>query len=162
MCQDCIRSLLEAPSTLCITWDTVCVCVCLPLYAPRTPTAPSRCSEPINLISAGPSLHVSILCRILARGSIHPVYHGDTVCVSVCVCVCPCLHPPLPNASSRCSLPIILIGGAARLHVSRLLPIIARGSIHPVYHGGHCVWVCVCVCVCECVTLPAPTTPTAS
>ena len=27
MCQDCIRFLLEAPSTLCITGDTVCVCV---------------------------------------------------------------------------------------------------------------------------------------
>ena len=26
MCQDCVRSLLEAPSIL---WDTLCVCVCV-------------------------------------------------------------------------------------------------------------------------------------
>ena len=60
----------------------------------------------------------------------------------------------------------------------------ARGSVHPVYHEGHCVCVCVfdiacspnlpmspldvhpfcvsrwrvCVCVCVCLTLPAPPT----
>ena len=42
MCQDCFRSLSEAPSTLWITGDTVCVCVCHCLLPPP-PTASSRC-----------------------------------------------------------------------------------------------------------------------
>ena len=38
--------------------------------------------------------------------------------------------------------------------MSILLPIIVRGSIHPVYHGGHCV--CVCVYVCHSMLPPPP------
>ena len=72
----------------------------------------------------------------------HSKWHSD---------VRPPLHPP--NVHS----PSILFVGGQRLHVSRLLPIIARDSIHPVYHGGHCVcvYVCVFVCVCYCL-LPHP------
>ena len=72
--------------------------------------------------------------------------------------------------------------------MSRLLPIIVRHSIHPVYHGGQCVLIsggpflhvsrllpiivresihpvyhgghCVCVCVYVCVCLPLPAPPT--
>ena len=40
--------------------------------------------------------------------------------------------------------------------MSRLLPIIARSSIHPVYHGGHCVCVCVLVCVFASACYPTP------
>ena len=95
---------------------------------------------------------MSRLCPILARGSIHPLYdQGHYVCVCVCL---PSLLPPPPTASSRCSLLInLIIGGRPRLHVSRFHPILARDSIHPVYHGGHCV------CVCVCLPLPAPPTP---
>ena len=50
MCQDCVRSLPEAPSTLCMTRDTVCVC--LPCLLPP-PTESSRCSLPISLITWG-------------------------------------------------------------------------------------------------------------
>ena len=128
------------------------MCVCLPLPAPPPPTAFSRCSKPINLICGGPRLHMSRLCPILAQGSIHPVYH-DRHCVCMCVCL-PFLLPPPPTASYRCSLFIdLIIGGRPRLHVSRLHPILARGSIHPVYHGGHCV----CVYVCPCLHPPSPT-----
>ena len=109
----------------------MCVCVWLPLHAPPTPH------------------------HVLARGSIHPLYHGGH-CVCVCVCVfdiaCfshPALH--LPDAHS----PFIYLVGGAHLHVSRLFPIIVRGSIHPVYHGVHCV--CVCVYVCHCMPPPPPT-----
>ena len=185
--------------------------MCLPLPAPPTPTASSRCSQPNNLISGGPRPHVSRLLPIIARSSIHPVYHGGhclCVCVCVFVCVCHSLHPPPPTvysrsslpitlvsvpvtltcvkivfdpymrlhpsvyheghcvcvcvfanatpphptASSRCSLPTNSISGWPRFHVSRLCPILVRGSIHPVYHEGHSV----CVCVFAIASIPHP------
>ena len=101
MCQDCVRFLSEAPSTLCITRDTVCVCVC------------------------------------------------------VCLCVFDIsCFPKLPLCTPDLHSPLIYLVGRSCLHVSRLVPIIARGSIHPVYHGVHCV--CVCVCVCDISCSPHP------
>ena len=60
----------------------------------------------------------------------------------------PALH--LPDAHS----PFVYLVGGPPSHVSILLPIIVRGSIHPVYHGGHCV--CVCVYVCHNLLTPPP------
>ena len=74
------------------------------------------------------------------------------------VCVCLTLHAPLTPYSV---LPMFIAhlssqwGGGARLHGSRLRPILARGSIYPVYHVGHCVSVFVCVCL----ILPASPIP---
>ena len=158
---------------------------------------------------------MSRLHPILALGSIHPVYHSDTVGVSVWVCVfditysphpplhppgvhspiiwleratpacvkilsdpCPRHHPPFVSRGTLCVCvcvsvfdiacsshpalhlpdahsPFIYLVGGPRSHVSRLLPIIVRGSIHPVYHLGHCV--CVGVYVCHCMLSPPPT-----
>ena len=138
----------------CVSRGTLCVCVGVYVchcMLPPPPTAYSQCSWPINLIGGGPRQHVYILCSILARGSIHPVCHEGH---SVCVCLFALACFPHPNASSSCSKPINLISGGPRQHVSSLLPIIARESIHPVYHGGHCV------CVCVCLPLPAHKPPT--
>ena len=44
--------------------------------------------------------------------------------------------------------------GGPLLYVSRLCPILARGSIHRVYHGAHCVYVCVCLFDISCSPLP--------
>ena len=97
---------------------------------------------------------MSRLRSILARGSIHRVYHGGH-CMCVCLCVClplpatlPPMHPPDVHR------PSIKFAGGQRQHVSRLLPIIARDSIHPVYHGGHCVGVCLCVFAIACSPTP--------
>ena len=72
------------------------------------------------------------------------------------MCVCVCVfdiayspQPPLHNPGVHS--PINWLVGGPRLHVSRLYPIIARGSIHPLYHRGHCV--------CVCLTLPVPPIP---
>ena len=111
MCQDCFRSLPEAPSTLCITRDTVCVCLCVFAIAcsPHPPLRPPDAHRLlVNSISGGPRLHVSSLLPIIVRCSIHPVYYrGHCVCVCVCVCifecVCHCLLPQPHTAYFGCS-----------------------------------------------------------
>ena len=147
ICQDCVRSLPEAPSIPCMTRDTVCVCLCLPCLLPPPPTASSRCSLLINLIIGGrPRLHVSRLHPILARGSIHPVYHGGH-CVCVCVCL-PLPASPPPNASSR--------GGARPTYVKIVSDLCPR--LYP-----SCVSrATLCVCVCVFLPLHAPPPPSAS
>ena len=133
----------------------MCVGVCVfdITYSPHPPLYPLGVHSPIIWLVGGPRLHVSRLFPILTRGSIHPLYHGGH-CVCVCVFDIACSSHPslhLPDAHS----PFIYLVGGPRSHVSILLPIIVRGSIHPVYHEGHCV----CVCVCVCLTLPVPPTP---
>ena len=91
---------------------------------------------------------MSRLLPIIAQGSIQPVYHGGH-CVCVCVCLCLCVFaiacsPNHPLRTPDVHSPFV---GEPRLHVSRLRPIFARGSIHPVYHEGHSVRVCVCHCL---------------
>ena len=81
------------------------------------------------------------------------------------MCVFSMAFSPQPYFVLRTFIAINLISGGPGIHVSRLRPILARGSIHPVYHEGHCVCVCVCVGgggvgVCVCVCLPSPAPPT--
>ena len=99
MCQECVRSLPEAPSILSITRNTVCVCVSLPVHPP--PLRPPDVHSPIIKLVGGVSLHVRRLRPILARDYIHHEHHeGHCVCVfaiacaiaCVCECVCVCLH----------------------------------------------------------------------
>ena len=132
----------------------VCVCVCLCTFAiafsPHHPLHTTDVHSPSIWLVGGSHLHGSRLRPILARGSIHRVYH-EGHCVCVCLFAIACSpHPPLrpPDVHS----PLIKLVGGPRLHVSRFLPIIARGSIHPVYHGD-----IVGVCVCHCLLLPPPT-----
>ena len=96
---------------------------------------------------------MSRLHQILARDSIHPVYHGGH-----CVCVGPCLVPPLPTVSNRWSLPISLISGAATLICVKIdsdpcprfhPPCVSRGTL--------CVRLCVGVC--HCMLTPPPLHP---
>ena len=107
MCQECVSSLPEATSTLCIMRDTVCMC--FPFLLPPTLLRPADVHSPLFYLVGGAGIHVSRLRPILARGSIHPVYHEEhcvCVCVYVCVCVCVCLPSPAhpnPTAFSRCS-----------------------------------------------------------
>ena len=152
MCQDCFRSSAEAPSTLCITRDTVDVCVrmCVGLQLPAAPTPhcvlPKFIAHQFDLVG-GTRLLVSRLRSILRPVSIHHVYH-EGLCVCLCLFVCHCLLPPPPSAPSRCSLPINFFGGRTTSTCVKIGPIICRGSIDPVYQEGHSLCVCVCVCVC--------------
>ena len=95
MCQDCDRSLPEAPSTLCFTRDNVYVCVCVCVFAiacsTHHPLRPPDVHSPLIYLVGGPSLHVSRLRLILARGYVHPVYHEEH-----CVCICHGLLPLPP------------------------------------------------------------------
>ena len=99
---------------------------------------------------------MSRLHPILALGSIHPVYHSDTVGVSVWVCVFditysphPPLHPPgvhspiiwLERATPACVK--ILSDPCPRLHP----PFVSLGTL--------CVGVCVCVFDIACSSHPA-------
>ena len=150
MGQSCVRSLPEVPSTLCITWDTVCVCVCvfdIACFPQPHYVLPMFRDHRFNLWVGH-----AFMCQDSVR-SLREA--PSTLCitsVTECVCVCLPLHAhPTPTASSRCSSPNDLISGWPRLHVSLLCPILARDSIQPVYHGGHCV------CVCPCLVPPLPT-----
>ena len=157
MCQDCVRSLPEIHSTLCITKDSVCafVCVCLTLLALLN----TNCFLPMVLAHlsnqwGGPRLHGSRLRPVLARGSIHPVYH---VGHSVCVCVCLILPAsPNPTTYSRCSETIDLICGLATLSCVKI-PSDPCARLHPLCVSR--VSLSVCVCVCHCMLTPPPQHP---
>ena len=127
----------------CVSRWTLCRhCVCVgPCLVPPPPTASNRWSLPINLISGA----VTLTCVKIVSDTCSRLYRSS---VSRGHCVCVCLTVPAlsaPHYASQSSEPINLISGRATLHVSRLVPILARDSIHPVYHEGHCVCVCVCV-----------------
>ena len=148
MRQDCVRSLPEAPTSLCIARNTVCVCVCvcLRLPAPPTPLRPPDVHGSLVKLVGGPRLDALRLSPIFARGSNHPVYHEEH-CVCVCAFAIACSpHPPLhpPDVHS----PLTKIVGFPCLHASRLHPILARGSNHP-----------LCVCVCHCLFPNLPLRP---
>ena len=101
MCQVCIRSLHGAPSTLCITGDTLCVCIC-PCLHPPPPTACSRCSLPVSLSSGCATLTcvkpASEPCTRLHPSCVSRV----TLCVCVCVFDIPCSPHP------HCVLPLFI------------------------------------------------------
>ena len=83
MCQDCFRSLPEAPSTLCITRDTVCVCLCVFAIAcsPHPPLRPHDAhSLLVNSISGG----------------------ATPTCVKIASAHCPRLHPPCVSRGTLC------------------------------------------------------------
>ena len=155
MCQNCIRSMPEAPSTLCITWTLlvlVCVfdraCIPAPLWA-------SRSSKPINSISG----RATLTCVKVASDRF-PRFHPP--CVSrgtLCVCVCVCLILPA-SPTPHYVLPMFrdhlyLICGRATLSCVKI-PFDPCPRLHP-----PCVsrWTLCqhCVCVGPCLVPPPPT-----
>ena len=158
------RSFPDAPSTLCIPGDTVCVCVCLCLClcvfgiacSPHPTLHPPDVRSSLILLVGGNADMCQVCVRSLPDAPSTLCIMGDTVCVCVCVfgIACsphPTLHPPDVHS------PLILLMGGPCLYVSRLRLILARGSIHPVYHEIH--GVCACVCVCYCLLPPPPMRP---
>ena len=139
MCQYCVRSLPVAPSTLCITADTVCVCVFVCVFALACyPT--TQCILPMFIAHQfnlwGGNAYMCQDCfRSLPEIQSTLCITVDTVCVCVCVCVsvcvCHCLltHPPL--------------------HI----PDVHRPWLHPPCVSRRTL--CVCVCLCVCLPLPA-------
>ena len=108
MCQDRVRSLQEAPSTLCITRKTVGVRVCVFAIAcsPHTPLRPPDVHSPIISLAGGNATCVKIAFDHCPR--LHPpcVSRGTLcvcvclfVCVCHCLCVCVCVSLPLPPST---------------------------------------------------------------
>ena len=87
MCQDYVRFLLlpEVPFTLCITGDTVCVCVFDIACSPHPPLRPPDVHSPlIKLVDGATPTCVKIASDPCPR--LHPpCVTRDTVCVCVCV-----------------------------------------------------------------------------
>ena len=131
----------------------MCVCVFAIACSPHPPLCPPAVHSPLLKFSgwATPTF-IKIASDPCPR--LHPpcVYRG-TLCVCVCECVWVCLPLPAPS-TLHCVLPLFIprqinLVGGPRLHVSRLRPILARGSIHLVHHEGNCVCVCVFVIACS-------------
>ena len=112
MCHDCVRFLPEAPSTLCITWDTVCVCVCLTLPAPPTPHCVLQMFIAHSFNQWGGHAYMCQDCiRFLPEAPSTLCITRDTVCVCVFAIACS-PHPPLRPPDVHSPL-ISLVGGHA-------------------------------------------------
>ena len=94
MCQYCFQSLSEAQSTLCITGDTVCVCVgvCVCVFDIACSSHPALhlpdAHSPFIYLVGGHAHMCQYCFQSLSEAQSTLCITGDTVCVCVCVCVC--------------------------------------------------------------------------
>ena len=129
----------------------MCVCVCVfdIAYSPHPPLHPPGIHSPIIWSVGGPRLYLSRFFSILARGSIHPLYHGDTVCVCVCVFGLACSSHPalhLPDAHSPF---IYIVGGGGHAYMCQDCFQSLSEAQSTLCHGGHCVCVCMFAIACS-------------